>query len=427
MKLTRRAVMGGGIALCGGAFAGASGAFAKNPACDGNVVHAVRTGFEGLRADGYGMLQGRKVGLVANPTSVGRNLHHIADIIHADASINLQAIFGPEHGFRGSAPAGASEAKARDANTGVMVYDIYNVSGSRLDAIIRSSGIDTMVFDIQDVGARFYTYISTLHDTMAACARLGIDYVVLDRPNPISGTRVGGPVLDPRFASFVGRQAIPIQHGMTVCELAGLFNACFIPAVSGRPVQLRHVGMKGWTRDLFFDQTDLPWVPPSPNMPTVQTAIVYPGTCLFEGTDLSVGRGTAMPFLYLGGPRLDATAWRDRMEQSGLPGVAFRDVAFAPVAFVDKGAMDHGLQVLVTDRERFDAVRTGLTLLSTLRAVTGAVPWRGKDARTFDILMGTDTVRHQLDQGMAPDAIIRSWQPGLAKFMETRKKYMLYS
>ena len=427
MKLTRREVMGGGIALCGGAFFGIHDAIAKNVACDSRVPHDVLTGFECLRAGHYEALRGRKVGLVANPTSVGRNLHHIADIMHADGGVDLQAIFGPEHGFRGSAPAGSSEAKARDPNTGVMVYDIYNVSGPRLDAIIRSSGIDTMVFDIQDVGARFYTYISTLYDTMAACARLGIDYVVLDRPNPISGIRVGGPVLDPRFASFIGRQAIPIQHGMTVCELASLFNACFIPAISGRSVRLRNIGMTGWARDMFFDQTNLPWIPPSPNMPTLQTAIAYPGTCMFEGTDLSVGRGTAMPFLYLGGPTLDAAAWRDRMERSGLPGVAFRDVAFAPVAFVDKGATDHGVQIVITDRERFDAVRTGLTLLSTLRALTGGLPWRGKDARTFDLIMGTDTVRHQLDQAMTPDAIVRSWQPELARFMETRAKHILYS
>lgn len=427
MKLSRRDVMGGGIALCGGVFMGIHGAIAKSDVCSSMVSHNVVTGFEGLRAGHYEVLRGRKVGLVANPTSVGRNLHHIADIMHADGGVDLQAIFGPEHGFRGSAPAGASEEKARDPNTGVMVYDIYDVSGPRLDAIIRSSGIDTMVFDIQDVGARFYTYISTLYDTMAACARLGIDYVVLDRPNPISGVRVGGPVLDPHFASFIGRQAIPIQHGMTVCELASLFNACFIPTISGRSVRLRNITMTGWTRDMFFDQTGLPWIPPSPNMPTLQTAIAYPGTCMFEGTNLSVGRGTAMPFLYLGGPKLDATAWRDRMEQSGLAGVAFREVAFSPAAFVDQGGMDHGVQVIITGRERFDAVRTGLTLLSTLRNLTGGVPWRGKDARTFDLIMGTDAVRHQLDQGMMPDAIIQSWQPGLVQFMEIRKKYILYS
>ncbi|PYD48451.1 exo-beta-N-acetylmuramidase NamZ family protein [Novacetimonas pomaceti] len=425
MRLTRRAMWKGGMALCGGALLKGRPAGAKTPDCAGNSLHSVQTGFECLRADRYEILRGRKVGLVANPTSVGRNLHHIADIMHADAGFDLHAIFGPEHGFRGSAPAGQSEAPTRDPHTGVMVYDIYNIAGARLDSILRASGIDLMVFDIQDVGSRFYTYISTLYDTICACARLGIDYVVLDRPNPVSGQRVEGPVLDPHFASFVGRQAIPIRHGMTVCEIAGLFNECFVPSVAGRSVHLRYVAMKGWRRDLFFDQTDLPWIPPSPNMPTLQTAIAYSGTCLFEGTNMSVGRGTAMPFLYLGTPDLDAAAWRDRLEAANLPGVAFRDVAFSPSAFVDKGKMDHGVQIVITDRDSFESVRTGVTLISTLRGLLPALPWGG-NSRTFDLLAGTDTLRHQLDQGIGPDAIVQSWQDGLARFGTLRGKYLLY-
>ena len=232
--------------------------------------------------------------------------------MHADDRVRLTAVFGPEHGFRGTAQAGGSEGRYDDPATGLPVYDTYNKSGKDLAGIFTASGVDTVVFDIQDVGARFYTYIWTLYDCMVAAVLAGKRFVVLDRPNPVTGRSATGPVLDKAYASFVGREPIAQAHGMTVTELALLFNGEFVPQAAGRPVELETVRMTGWRRGDFFDATGLPWVPPSPNMPTPDTALVYSGTCLFEGTNLSEGRGTTRPFELLGADGIDRALGRGR-------------------------------------------------------------------------------------------------------------------
>ncbi len=281
MSLSRRSLLATTTAAV--AASAAPAAAASGPGHGGG--RTLRTGFDRLAEDGYALLDGRRVGVVTNPTGITRDVRHIVDVMHADDRVALTAVFGPEHGFRGTAQAGGSEGRYDDPATGLPVYDTYLKSGQGLADIFTASGVDTVVFDIQDVGARFYTYIWTLFDCMEAAQLAGLSFVVLDRPNPMTGRAALGPVLHKEFATFVGRQPISQAHGMTVAELALLFNAEFLTT----PVPLETVRMSGWKRSDFYDASGLPWVPPSPNMPTPETALVYSGTCLFEGTNLSEG------------------------------------------------------------------------------------------------------------------------------------------
>lgn len=385
----------------------------------------VRTGYDTLEADGYRALIGRKVGLIANPTSVDRRLRHIADRLHAAPGVNLKAIFGPEHGFRGSAQAGHSEAKSVDPRTGVPVYDMYTLSGPRLDALLKSADIDLLIFDIQDIGARFYTYIWSMFDALAACARCGIAFMVLDRPNPITGLHASGPTLDPAFSSFVGRVPLLLRHGMTVGELARLFNSHSVPQQAGRPAQLSIIPISGWRRDLYQDETDLVWVPPSPNIPDMTTAIAYPGTCLFEGTTLSVGRGTALPFLTIGAPDLSATRWVENLNDANLPGCLFREDWFTPGSEVAKDQLCHGLQLAITNRKTFDPLLAGVTMLQTVLKISDSPIWR-KSGSTFDTLAGSNILRRQLSQGMSAPDIVAGWKPNEAKFSTQRQPFLIY-
>jgi uncharacterized protein YbbC (DUF1343 family) len=339
--------------------------------------------------------------------------------MHADPRVNLVAVFGPEHGFRGTAQAGGSEGFSEDPATGLPVYDTYLKSGRPLADAFTASGVDTVVFDIQDAGARFYTYIWTLYDCMEAARLAGKRFVVLDRPNPISGRSAEGPVMHPEFASFVGRREISQQHGMTVAELALLFNGEFLAS----PVELETVEMTGWRRDEFYDASRLPWVPPSPNMPTPDTALVYPGTCLFEGTNLSEGRGTTRPFELLGAPGIDG-AWAAAANGLGLPGVRFREAYFAPSFSKFSGQTVGGVQVHVEDRAAFDPVRTGVGLLITAKAVWGGFAWRADN--WIDKLTGSSGVRTRVDAGAGLDEVVAGWQDELAAFRARREEYLLY-
>ncbi|MEU0134473.1 DUF1343 domain-containing protein [Streptomyces sp. NPDC006296] len=421
MTLSRRGLLAAG---------GAMGALATTAAGPGTAVAAgpghgtgrprVRTGFERLAADGYRLLAGEKVGIVTNPTGVTTGVQHIVDVMHADDRVDLTAVFGPEHGFRGTAQAGGSEGRYDDPATGLPVYDTYLKSGQPLADIFTASGVDTVVFDIQDAGARFYTYIWTLYDCMEAAALAGKRLVVLDRPNPVSGRAALGPVLDPAFASFVGRREISQAHGMTVAELALLFDAEFLTA---RPLELDVVKMTGWRRADFFDATGLPWVPPSPNMPTPETAVVYSGTCLFEGTNLSEGRGTTRPFELLGAEGVDHR-WAAAANAVGLPGVAFREAYFAPTFSKFQGKTVGGVQVHVQDREAFDPVRTGIALLVTAKRTWSGFAWRADNA--IDRLSGNTRVRTMIDAGADTDEVVGAWAADLAAFRRTRREYLLY-
>ncbi|MCW7943041.1 hypothetical protein AAW14_13570 [Streptomyces hygroscopicus] len=391
----------------------------------------LRTGFERLAADGYALLEGRRVGMVTNPTGVtGRGpspsheaasagVRHIVDVMHSDPTVNLVAVFGPEHGFRGTAQAGGSEGRYDDPATGLPVYDTYLKSGQALADVFTASGVDTVAFDIQDVGARFYTYIWTLYDCMEAAGLAGLRFVVLDRPNPVSGRSAQGPVLHKEFATFVGRQPISQAHGMTVAELARLFNGEFLRT----PVPLETVLMTGWRRSDFYDASRLPWVPPSPNMPTPDTALVYSGTCLFEGTNLSEGRGTTRPFELLGADGIDGR-WAAEAEQLGLPGVHFREAYFSPVFSKFQGRTVGGVQIHVHDRAAYDPVRTGIALLVTARRVWDGFAWRSDD--WIDRLTGSARVRTMIDAGATAEEVVAAWQDELAVFRRVRAEYLVY-
>ncbi|MEU2063358.1 DUF1343 domain-containing protein [Streptomyces sp. NPDC013455] len=379
----------------------------------------LHTGFERLAADGYSVLEGRRVGIVTNPTGITGDTEHIVDVMHADPRVRLTAVFGPEHGFRGTAQAGGSEGRYDDPATGLPVYDTYQKSGRPLADVFTASGVDTVVFDIQDVGARFYTYIWTLYDCMEAARLAGKRFVVLDRPNPVTGRTAEGPVLHKEFATFVGRQPIAQAHGMTVAELAGLFNGEFLP----EPVALETVRMTGWKRGRFYDDYGLPWVPPSPNMPTADTALVYSGTCMFEGTNLSEGRGTTRPFELLGAEGVDGR-WAAAANGLGLPGVRFREAYFTPTFSKFQGKTVGGVQIHVTDRAAFDPVRTGIALLVTAKEVWSGFAWRSDN--WIDKLTGSARVRTMIDAGADTDEVTGAWQEELAAFRRIRTEYLLY-
>ncbi|WP_151479537.1 exo-beta-N-acetylmuramidase NamZ family protein [Streptomyces albicerus] len=383
------------------------------------AARRLRTGFDRLAADGYTLLDGDRVGIVTNPTGVTKDARHIVDVMHTDDRVNLVAVFGPEHGFRGTAQAGGSEGRYDDPATGLPVYDTYLKSGQPLADIFTASGVDTVVFDIQDVGARFYTYIWTLYDCMEAARLAGKRFVVLDRPNPVTGRGAYGPVLHKEFATFVGREPIAQAHGMTVAELARLFNGEFLTA----PVPLDTVLMSGWKRSEFYDASGLPWVPPSPNMPTPDTALVYSGTCLFEGTNLSEGRGTTRPFELLGAEGIDRR-WAAEANRLGLPGVHFREAYFAPTFSKFQGKTVGGVQIHVHDRAAYDPVRTGIALLVTAKEVWSGFAWRSDN--WIDKLTGSTQVRTMIDAGATADEVVAAWQGELAAFRRVRGKYLLY-
>ncbi|MFD7549857.1 exo-beta-N-acetylmuramidase NamZ domain-containing protein [Streptomyces sp. NPDC059816] len=426
MTLSRRGLLAvtGGAVAAGGAVASAPPALAHTP----RGRRPTRTGFERLATGGYAQLSGDRVGIVTNPTGVTRDARHIVDVMHLDERVDLTAVFGPEHGFRGTAQAGGSEGRHDDPATGLPVYDTYRLTGEALAEVFRTSGVDTVVFDIQDVGARFYTYIWTLYDCMVAAQLAGRRVVVLDRPNPVTGRAALGPSLRKEFATFVGREPIAQAHGMTVAELARLFNAEFLE----RPVELDTVLMSGWRRADFPDATGLPWVPPSPNMPTPDTALVYAGTCLFEGTNLSEGRGTTRPFELLGAEGLDGR-WAAAANDLDLPGVHLREAYFTPTfgKFVNKTV--GGVQLHVHDRAAFDPVRTGIGLLVTAKRTWDDFSWRldrrpdGTATHWVDHLTGSSRVRTMIDAGADTDAVVGAWQGELSAFRTLRRRYLSYS
>ncbi|GAA1200329.1 exo-beta-N-acetylmuramidase NamZ family protein [Prauserella alba] len=383
---------------------------------------AVRPGADLLADEGWKRLAGRKVGVLSNPTGVLVSGDHIVDSLIA-AGVRPVAAFGPEHGFRGSAQAGGSEGDYEDPRTGVPVYDAYGATIDELARMYRKSGVDTVVFDIADVGSRFYTYIWAMYEGMAAAARVGVEFVVLDRPNPIGGSAFG-PMLDPKFSSGVGLKPIVLQHGMTAGELARLFNNEFLPEEGGKLDNLDVIEIRGWKRDRLFSQTDLLWTPPSPNMPTPDTALAYPGTCLFEGTVFSEGRGTTRPFEILGAPGVD-WKWREALQEQNLPGVSFRETYFVPTfgKFTDEQC--GGVQLNITDPHAFEPIRTGIAMIVTAKRVHPKLfGWR--EDNFIDKLFGSDRLRSMVNAGAGTDEIIGSWSDEIDGFRRNREQYLIY-
>lgn len=413
MIVNRRGLLTAG-ALATPLFVGGSGI--APAATESTVVTAA----DQLARQGWRPLAGRKVGVLSNPTGVLANFDHIVDSMIA-AGVRPVAVFGPEHGFRGTAQAGGSQGDYRDPRTGVPVYDAYGAAADGLAKSFGRAGVDTIVFDIADVGARFYTYIWSLYTAMAAAAKVGASFLVLDRPNPVGGTAFG-PMLDPAFASGVGLKPIVQQHGMTVGELARFFAGEFLGSAK---LDLEVLRVQGWRRDLAFAGTGLAWTPPSPNMPTPDTALVYPGLGLFEGTVFSEGRGTTRPFEVIGAPGVD-WRWRDALSALALPGVEFRETYFAPTSdkFADQTC--GGVQLAVVDARAFDAISTAVAMLVTAkRLYPDRFAWRPD--LMIDKLSGSDRLRRMVDAGAETDEIAGSWQAELAGFTARRQPYLLYS
>ncbi|APU12364.1 MULTISPECIES: exo-beta-N-acetylmuramidase NamZ domain-containing protein [Actinoalloteichus] len=401
-----------------------SGSAFASPSRVTPAAGSVRVGAQVAAESGWRELAGRRVGILTNPTGVLPGFTHVVDAVVDGGEVDLVAAFGPEHGFRGTAQAGGSEGDYTDPRTGVPVYDVYGAAADRVAAMYRQADIDMVVFDIADVGARFYTYIWAMYTAMHAAALTGTAFVVLDRPNPLGGT-AAGPQLDPAYASGVGRQPIVSRHGMTIGELARLFNAEFLPDEAGRGVdELRVIEVEGWRRDQLFGSTGLPWVPPSPNVPTIETAHVYAGTCLFEGTLFSEGRGTTRPFETIGAPGLD-WRWAEQLNEAGLPGVRFRETYFVPSFGKHEGTDCGGVALHVTSPAEFDPLRTAVSMITTARDLYPE-QWGWRADEFIDRLAGSDRLRLMVDAGASPAEIVESWDADVAAFRARREPYLLY-
>lgn len=415
-----------GSALAGPAVAGTRPARPVRGRWPGGTI----PGVDDLAARGWEDIAGERVGVITNPTGILRDLRHEVDVMAASDAVDLQAVFGPEHGFRGTAQAGDAEDTYVDERTGVTVYDAYGATSATFAELYERADVETVVFDIQDVGARFYTYVWTMYYAMVAAARTGRRFVVLDRPNPVGGT-ARGPMMTTEFTTFVGLKEIVQQHGMTIGELARFFDGEFLPAAAGRRLDDLHVvQVRRWRRDVPFVGTGLPWVPPSPNMPTPDTALVYPGTCMFEGTLFSEGRGTTRPFELVGAPGVDHR-WAESLTQGDLPGLAAREAYFTPTFSKHAATVCGGLQLHVGDPAEVDAVRAGVAMLVQAHRVHPDFEWRYDafdTARPYwiDKLSGSRRLRTMVDAGASVDDIVGSWEQELAAFDDRRQQYLLY-
>jgi uncharacterized protein YbbC (DUF1343 family) len=393
------------------------------------MTRRVRSGLEVLRASAFAPIQGLRVGLVTHAAAVDGDFATAADLLARAPGVTLAALFSPEHGLSGDEQDLIAVGHGQDPAASRPVHSLYGSDASSLTPSPEQlRGLDALVFDLQDVGSRYYTFQATMLYCLQAAAENRLLAVVLDRPNPLGGVAVEGPSLDPRFTSFVGPHPVPTRHGLTLGELARLYRQEL-----GLSCELVVIPCEGWRREASFDQTGLPWVLPSPNMPTLDTAYVYPGQCLLEGTNLSEGRGTTRPFETCGAPGIDGPRLADRLRGEGLPGVAFRPVVFRPTFHKYAGRPCGGVQLHVTDREAFQPVRTGLAVLAALRDEAGArFAWRTEpyefvgDRLAIDLLFGSPRERLGLEAGRPAAELARAWEPEEAAFGLRRRPFLLY-
>ncbi len=389
------------------------------------AVMRVRLGSERLIASGS--LKHQRVGVVSNPASVDAELRHIVRVLATTPGVTLAAIFGPQHGYRADVQDNMIETgHGQDPTRGVPVYSLYSETREPTAEMLK--GLDALVIDLQDVGSRIYTFVYTMANCLRAGKKHGVPVIVTDRPNPIGGEKIGGPMLVNGFESFVGQFPIPMQHAMTIAELARFFNdACGIGA------DLTVVPMEHWRRPMHFDETGLPWVMPSPNMPTLETAVVYPGTVLFEGTNVSEGRGTTRPFELIGAPWVDAEGLAERLATYDLPGVHFRPAVFEPTFQKHARQSCGGCQIHVLDRLAFRVVESAIAVLAEIRAQNPAkFEWRQPpyeyehEKLPFDILAGSSELRQQIEAGLPVQTIYHSWLREHEKFNKRREPFLLY-
>lgn len=390
----------------------------------------VSTGAEKFINEGLHIVKGKKLGIVTNHTAVLPNGVHLVDTLFNIKEIEITALFGPEHGIRGNAPAGKKIDDTRDERTNIPVFSLYGQNRKPTEEMLKD--VDILIFDIQDIGARFYTYISTLFYVLEAGAEFNIPVIVLDRPNPIGGIWVDGPIRQEEFHSFVGIAPIPVMHGMTVAELAKMFEGESWLKVNNK-LHLIIFENSGWNREMFFDETNLPWLNPSPNIPNLETAIVYPGTCLFEGTNVAEGRGTYEPFLTIGAPFLNSKKVIEEMNKTGLKGFTLTEKTFTPVEIPEmasspkfKGELCNGISIKVTDRKNFEPWKFGVALVYVIHKLH-------KDKFTFressiNRLSGDKRIREMIINEVPLNDIFNYYKNDVEIFKNTiRKKYLIYN
>jgi len=389
----------------------------------------MHTGLEKLLDDPTRWLRNARVGLVANPASVNRRLRHAVDLLHRHEDVDLRLLFGPEHGIRGNAQDMVEVGDAHDPTTGLREVSLYGKSFASLSPTSEHlAQIDVLVFDVQDIGARYYTYAATLALCMRAANKSGVRVVVLDRPNPIGGLQIEGGGIDAGLESFCGLYPVPQRHGMTIGELARLCNDTF-----DVECELEVIPCEGWRRGAYYDECALPWVLPSPNMPTLDTAIVYPGMCLLEGTNLSEGRGTTRPFEVFGAPFIEANKLAEALRRLDLPGVYFRSCAMEPAFHKFARQSCGAVQIHVLDRQAFRPYRTGIAVLIAVRSLwPDDFSWRTEayefrdDVPAIDLLTGRVSVREAIDAGSDLDSVMEIACAGTGAYDAGRDHALLY-
>lgn len=381
---------------------------------------AVRTGLDNV-GQHKGLFEGKRIGIIANHTSYNSEGKHIVDVFRAMSGVRVVALFGPEHGFRGLEEAGATIDNQTDAATGLPIHSLYGKTRKPTPEML--ADVDVLVFDIQDVGARFYTYLYTMSLAMEAAAEGGKRFVVLDRPNPLGGVQVEGPILQPQFATFVGLYPIPVRYGLTVGELAKMINGEGWLA-KGVKADLTVVPLTGWQRGMWYDGTGLRFIKPSPNMPDLETATLYPGLCLIEGTNLSEGRGTPKPFRQFGAPWIDANALVAKLNALALPGLRFAPASFTPTSSKHQGQPCHGVEITLVDRNRLEPFWAGVLIVNELcRMYPDQFEWK---ASHFDRLCGADAIRKAIISRESLVDLRDAWTVKSKAFEQKRRRYSMY-
>lgn len=392
------------------------------------IDQPVRVGLDLFEKSWPSKLNGSRAGLLVHPASVNKKLEHAVTLFIKSRKFEIKAIFGPQHGIRGETQDNMVEWEGfRDMKTGLPVFSLYGHARKPESSMLKD--IDVMVIDLQDIGSRYYTFIWTMELCMQACMEMNKPVIILDRPNPIGGHITEGPVLDMAFASFVGQRPLPIRHGMTIGEIGNYLRNEFYPSLDFHVIL-----MQGWGRKMWFDETGLPWVMPSPNMPTLDTAIVYPGTCLLEGTTLSEGRGTTRPFEIFGAPFIEPDVLVNHLKEFNLPGVVFRPMYFQPTFQKHAGRLCGGAQIHVSNREKFKPFKTGVAIIKTTHDLYPEhLGWKQPpyeyetEKMPIDILAGTDRLRNNIEKGEELDRLEEWWQEQCLQFnRKFRKKYLIY-
>ncbi|MCP4724500.1 MAG: DUF1343 domain-containing protein [bacterium] len=374
-----------------------------------------------------GIIAGKRIGIVTNQTGITSGGVHIVDHLSALENVNIKAVFGPEHGFRGDKADAIRVASYTDERTGLKVWSLYGRNFKPTPEMLED--IDVLIYDIQDIGARFYTFISTMGLCMEAAAENGKQFIVLDRPNPITGEIIEGPLIEEKHFSFVGKFPIPIRYGMTPGELAQMIKGeGWMNDMEN--LDLKVVPLKGWERDMWFDETGLPWINPSPNIPSLMSATVYPGMCLFEAVNISEGRGTLTPFEVFGAPWIENIILSDRMNDLDLPGVFYTPVFYTPASITNVSPRSkyldetvYGLKLVITDRDIFRPVDSMVHLFTVLKEL---YPEKFEFRTNLERLIGASSFRSMINRKREPGEILEEWDSGIPEFSKARGKYLIY-